>query len=122
MKRGCILFVVLLAWAQSSLAEIREYTPAQLSEPNDSIVIVDVRSQGEYDSGHLPGALHLPWDSITSRPGLLDAYKDKTIVTYCARGTRARAALKALERAGYTRLGHLEGDIPAWQQAGLPLE
>jgi rhodanese-related sulfurtransferase len=52
----------------------------------------------------------------------LEAYRGKTIVTYCAVGVRAMRALEALQQAGYPKLGHLAGDIPAWSQAGLPLE
>jgi rhodanese-related sulfurtransferase len=122
MKLVIILLASLLTWAKPALAEISEISPQQLQNPGQEIVVIDVRTRGEYDSGHIPGALHVPWDSIVGKPEQLEAYRGKTIVTYCAVGVRAMRALEALQQAGYPKLGHLAGDIPAWSQAGLPLE
>lgn len=43
-------------------------------------------------------------------------------VVYCQSGRRANMALEALQKAGYTRLSHLEGDYPGWQSQGRPVE
>lgn len=105
-----------------SWGEIMELSAQQLQNRSSEVVIIDVRTRDEYDSGHLPGAIHVPWDSVTSNPQRLADYRDKTMVAYCASGGRARAALDALNEAGYEHLGHLAGDIPAWREAGLPVE
>lgn len=51
-----------------------------------------------------------------------DCWSAVEIVVYCQSGRRANMALEALQKAGYTRLSHLEGDYPGWQSQGRPVE
>jgi len=123
MKR---LTGTLILWLATlcapALAEITEYSQQSLLEANDQVVLIDVRTRGEYDSGHIPGAINIPFDAIRSQPGMLDQYRDRTIVTYCMKGGRAYSALESLEQAGYTKLGHLQGDYLGWTESQLPTE
>ena len=74
--------------------------------------MLDVRSPEEYASGHVPGAVNIPYDQIASR--IAEVPKDKDVVLYCKSGRRAGIAAEVLAGQGYTRLQHLEGDIVAW--------
>jgi phage shock protein E len=66
----------------------------------DGAVIVDVRSKGEFDSGHINGAIHIPLDSIVNNLSKLKD-KNKTIITCCASGMRSAAAKNILKSNGY---------------------
>jgi len=82
--------------------------------------VLDVRSPEEYASGHVPGAVNIPYDQIAAR--MAEVPKDKDVVLYCKSGRRAGIAAEVLAGQGYTRLQHLEGDIVAWVDKGRPVE
>ena len=63
-------------------------------------LVVDVRTPGEYASGHFKGAINIPVSEVSSRLSEFGP-KDKPIVVYCASGARSGSAKQILERAGY---------------------
>lgn len=81
--------------------------------------LVDVRADHEWEAGHIAGAVHLPLDELAGRAGELD--RERPVVVYCRGGSRCEMAAEALAGAGFeaTPMG---GGIPAWEEAGLPLE
>jgi rhodanese-related sulfurtransferase len=87
--------------------------------------ILDVRSRAEFDSGHVPGALHFPfWKLLTQPPppALIHHDPDRVIVVYCGHGPRARLAGAGLRRHGFRRVEYLEGHMSGWRRRGLPEE
>ncbi len=62
--------------------------------------IVDVRSKGEYQGGHIIGSINIPLDTLNSHQAILK--KDKTIITCCASGMRSASAKSILKSKGYT--------------------
>lgn len=84
-------------------------------------LLLDVRAPEEFAAGHLPGAKNIPYDKIPSRINELKASQDAEIVVYCRSGRRAGIALETLLGAGFSKLGHLEGDYEGWSAAGLPV-
>jgi rhodanese-related sulfurtransferase len=64
-----------------------------------SVTVVDVRTQDEWNRGHLEGALHIEWQDILNLSS--DINKDEKIYLYCRSGYRSRKATKILEDAGY---------------------
>ena len=85
-------------------------------------LIVDVRSRAEFDAGHVPGALHMPFWAVLFRSGDIPVRQAEPIVVYCAHGPRAAFAKAALRLSGHQRILYLEGQMSAWQKAGLPQE
>jgi len=86
-------------------------------------IVLDVRRAEEFAAGRVPGARNIPHDAILADAvEALGAPQDAEIVVYCQSGRRANMALEALQKAGYTRLSHLEGDYAAWQSQGRPVE
>lgn len=86
----------------------------------EHLFVLDVRSPEEFGEGHVPGAVNIPYDQMAAR--LADVPKDKDIVLYCRSGRRAGIAADVLAANGYTRLSHLEGDMPAWIEKGRPVQ
>jgi rhodanese-related sulfurtransferase len=89
-------------------------------EAGPAPVVIDVRSPEEYASGHIPGALNIPFDPVAERISEVDA--PKGVALYCMVGPRARKGESALLAAGFESVLHLEGGLAAWQAAGLPVE
>ncbi len=74
----------------------------------------------EYASGHIPGAVNVPFDQVVQRIAEVDG--SHGVALYCMVGPRARKGESALLAAGYEQVFHLEGGLAAWQAAGLPVE
>jgi phage shock protein E len=64
--------------------------------------LIDVRTQQEYEHGHLQGSVNVPLQQLAS--SLKRIKKDKPVITYCASGTRSAAATKMLKVKGYTEV------------------
>ena len=86
---------------------------------DDGAVLLDVREIAEYESGHAPGAVHIPYEQLERRLGELP--RGRELVVYCAAGVRSSLAASLLERA-QLRVSNLRGGFSAWQHAGLPTE
>lgn len=86
----------------------------------EHVFVLDVRSPEEFATGHVPGAVNVPYDQIAAR--MSEVPKNKDVVLYCRSGRRAGIAADVLAANGYTRLSHLEGDMPAWIEKGRPVE
>jgi phage shock protein E len=74
--------------------------------------LVDVRSPGEYQSGHLPGAINLPLSELDAGLPSLGA-RNAPLVLYCASGTRSAVARARLRRHGFTAVYNL-GPMGRW--------
>jgi rhodanese-related sulfurtransferase len=95
-----------------------------LIEEGRAPTIVDVRSQGEYDTSHVPGAVHVPFYSLLGRTDELPAGRaeDRRIVVYCEHGPRAGLARAQLWLTSDRPVLFLDGHMTAWKADGLPVE
>jgi rhodanese-related sulfurtransferase len=117
-----LLALTPLACALGAGPSLARSDLAQRIERGAAPLVLDVRSTSEYASGHVPGAVHIPFREVDTRHPELLAAKDEPIVVYCAHGPRAAWAARSLRNAGYTDVVYLEGHMSAWQEAGLPIE
>lgn len=85
-------------------------------------LLLDVRTAEEYASGHVPGAVNIPYDEISSRIGELGADRGDPVVVYCEKGPRASQATAALTGAGFSSVRSLAGHMAAYRASGLPVE
>jgi rhodanese-related sulfurtransferase len=88
----------------------------------EKITILDVRTRREYRSGHVPGAVLLPYDRVVAAPNDVPGKDSKMIVVYCEIGARSALARRALVQAGFSNVLQLNGDMAAWRADGLPIE
>ena len=84
--------------------------------------ILDVRSAQEFEAGHLPDAIHVPYDELAERLADLDLDPTAEIVVHCESGRRAAEAEAVLARAGFERVRDLEGHMQGWRADGRALE
>ncbi len=118
------VFVAASASADDAvLPEAPSITPAELQAQRESGVaplVIDVRTAEEYSSGHIPGAVNIPFDQVAQR--MTEVHAPNGVALYCMVGPRARKGEAALLAAGHTAVLHLDGGLAAWQQAGFPVE
>jgi rhodanese-related sulfurtransferase len=117
-------FMLLWSYFGSKIRGIKEVgtvAALQLINHKDAL-IVDVREQDEYDSGHLLNAKLIPLGTIKGRVGELEQYREQPIITVCASGQRSKIAAAQLKNRGFTQAYSLTGGLVAWRKAELPLE
>ncbi len=118
-----ILFAssLLLSCAENELSHMTQIQLLSAIEKNAAPTIVDVRSESEYQTGHVPGALHLPFYAIWTRHAEIKRKTDDPIILYCEHGPRAGIAKFAFWTLGYTNLAYLEGHMAGWKERELPM-
>ncbi len=90
----------------------------QMNKTNPNFVIIDDRKVSDFNSGHIAGALNMPYASLADTLGKLD--KNKTYLVYCPSGCGATSNLMA--ELGFKDVHEIEGGFNAWKAAGLPVE
>ena len=85
-------------------------------------LVLDVREQKEYDSGHIINSRLIPAGQLKGRIGELEKYRNRPIVVVCRSGNRAAPITSWLGKQGFKETYLLNGGILAWQKASLPLE
>jgi rhodanese-related sulfurtransferase len=85
-------------------------------------VIVDVRTRREYEAGHVPGALHVPFYTLLVRQDDIPGTRERLVVVYCEHGPRAGVARLALRLTGFTDVRYLDGHMAGWKEHGLRRE
>ena len=98
----------------AAFQQISQEEAKTIMSTNQNAVVLDVRTQEEYDSGHIKGAVLLPVDAITeeSAQEVIPA-KDTQVLVYCRSGNRSVTASKALAQLGYTKVYEF-GGINTW--------
>jgi rhodanese-related sulfurtransferase len=118
-----------LAWSlvnakiRRDFPEVKRISTAELAawladDNRPAPLLLDVRTQPEYEVSHLRDA---EWIAPDAPPSAVEAPKDRPIVTYCSVGYRSGAFAEKLHEAGFTNVVNLEGSIFAWANEGRPL-
>ena len=81
----------------------------EMMKRDDGHVIVDVRRLLEYETGHIPGAILIPVETIGQEPPKELPDKEQIILVYCRSGVRSRIASKKLAKMGYTNVYEFGG-------------
>ncbi len=82
------------------------------------LVVLDVRTVSEYESGHLEGSINIPVEVLSGR--LSEFNPDDELLVYCRTGNRSTTAVGILRENEYDRVYHMDGGIVAWNAAGFP--
>ena len=98
---------------ENSYQQITQETAKQMMDEQD-VIILDVREQDEYDSGHIIDAVLLPVGTIDEdRAAAVIPEKDSIVLVYCRSGNRSKTASAALVELGYTQVYEF-GGINDW--------
>lgn len=107
------------AVALESLPATIDAAKANQLAGRDDVVVLDVREDWEFASGHVPGAQWIPLGELAGR--LDEVPKDKTVVAVCRSGNRSGQATELLRQNGF-QAHNMAGGMNAWQQAGYEIE
>lgn len=110
--------------AAAPAVAVRSIDVAALKQAKDAgtvPVLVDVRTPGEFASGHVPGAQNIPLDTLSGKMAELEAWKSGEVYVICQSGGRSAQASSSLAKAGFHTV-NIQGGTAAWKAAGYPTE
>ena len=108
------LVLLLTACAQAaSYEQITQEEAKQIMDTTNGYILLDTRTQEEYDQSHIPGALLIPHTEIADRAEEELPDKDQVILVYCRSGNRSKQASEVLAELGYTNVKEF-GGINTW--------
>jgi rhodanese-related sulfurtransferase len=109
------LFILYSTRRLLQRAHMKEYSASEIPRllTDNSIILLDVRTNQERTHSHIKGSLHIPLGLLQERMQSLEKYIQKEIVCYCQSGNRSRAAVSILRRNGF-HAANLKGGIAEW--------
>ena len=108
--------------------QITAVSPSQAAEliakhqGDANFVILDIRTPGEFRSGHLKDAIMIDYYSKSFVDEIRRLDKEKSYLVYCRSGNRSARSMDLLKKLQFKKIYHLESGINSWNSAGLPLE
>lgn len=94
----------------------------KLIDSNEEIIILDVRTTGEYSRGKIEGSVNLPLDDIGEKIERLLPNKEAKIIIYCLSGSRSVYAVDEMVKLGYKNVFNLTNGLLVWRAMNYPLE
>jgi glyoxylase-like metal-dependent hydrolase (beta-lactamase superfamily II)/rhodanese-related sulfurtransferase len=113
----------MTSWREEgrAVATIERLPIGDLPARAGELQLVDVRERAEWDAGHIPGSLHVPYHDIAALPDGIDPARP--VAALCASGQRAAVAASLLARYGASHVVHVTGGgVGTWERAGHPIE
>lgn len=86
------------------------------------VVLIDVRTPEEFESGHITGAKNINWNDDAFESQMSSLSKDDTYYIYCLKGGRSGSVMSWMKENGFQSVYDLKGGISAWNDEGKPLE
>lgn len=102
----------------STIPTIDVHQLKTLRDAQPNLTIIDVREQDEWDTIHIPGAIHIPKDRIVEKIKEHCSDKDTAIYLHCRSGMRSLHAAKSLQEIGFNNVYSVAGGITDWAMAG----
>jgi rhodanese-related sulfurtransferase len=88
---------------------------------NPGVVVLDVRTPGEFATGHIENAINIDVEGMTFDSEIAKLDKNVEYAVYCRSGRRSVVATEKMAEAGFTKLTNLQDGVISWQGAGYPL-
>lgn len=119
-KMILILFAMLLLTAcgqdnengqEAVYVNISAKEAKEIMDSQKGYVILDTRTQEEYNEGHIPGAILIPYDEILEKAETVLQDKNQLLLVYCRSGRRSKLAAEDLVKLGYTNIKEFGGII-----------
>lgn len=94
----------------------------ELMDKHEPMVILDVRTPGEFARGKIPGAINLPVDEVAAKIETVVLDKKVPVYVYCLSATRSPIAVQIMENLGYTNVYNMDPGLLGWRAYHYPLD
>ena len=115
---GFLLFFPRIFSAGAKSISIKD---AILMMNRNPCALIDLRSEDDFNSGHIANAQNIPYASIEKSVETLKKYSNKHHILYCQKGIRSEKALSLLQKIGMEKVYSIEGGLDQWIKGQLPL-
>jgi len=112
----------LLTQAKAAVKSVSAADVKAAIDKKEKAIYLDVRTPGEFESGHLPGAINVSNRILESKISALIPDKNTKIYVYCQEITRSPLATKTLNNLGYKNAVLVDATLEDWIKAGYPME
>ncbi|SET86171.1 rhodanese-like domain-containing protein [Thalassotalea agarivorans] len=119
-----LVLMIIVTSVQIKMSPVKQYSPQELTFAvnKEDAVVVDIRSENEFNKGRIIDAKHLGTDKANKNEfASLEKFKDRPIIVVCNAGISAQKVAAQLFKAGFTKAGLLKGGMNAWLNASLPV-
>jgi rhodanese-related sulfurtransferase len=119
-----LVVMIIVTTIRINLSPIKQISSQELTflMNKEEGIAVDVRSEKDFNAGHILDAISLSNDKITKNGFVsLEKHKEKPIIVVCSAGLSATKVANDLLKAGFARINILKGGMGAWTSAGLPV-
>lgn len=123
-----ILVIALLVlwdvawWLGFGVSPLSPWTMKQMVNEGNAPTVLDVRTQAEYESFHIPGAINVPYPASLAEYAVKVPDPNAPIVVVCMSGHRSPPVVKQLQEGGYTNVSNLTWGMMAWKLFGGEVE
>jgi rhodanese-related sulfurtransferase len=114
---------ILVTEVRRLMRGYKSIKPAELTQLINAggAVVIDLSAGTDFEKGHIAGSRNVQPAQFGPEHKLVANAKQKPVVLVCRTGNASETAAKALKKAGFEQVHVLDGGLPAWQQAELPL-
>jgi rhodanese-related sulfurtransferase len=118
MKSLLLSFVLFVSYTSVAQIQLLGVDDFKKIEGNKNVLIVDVRTPYEYNSGHIQGAINIDYYATDFKTQLSKLDHSLPIYIYCHSGVRSAKAAHTLKSLNFSKIYDLDGGIVAWKKAG----
>lgn len=105
---------LVLLFAPAGGPGVEEVSPGRIAQLiGEGVRVIDVRTPGEFDTSHLPGAENVPMNTLAQEASAWD--RSEPVIIYCTTGARSSSAVRLLADQGFEQVYHFTDGIIAWE-------
>ncbi len=121
---GALVFYILTTFtfaAEQNIANINAKQAGELVQSNKELIILDVRTEGEFSGAHIKGAKHIDVKQPDFKEKVAKLDRTQTYLIHCKSGGRSKRALAIMKQLGFQHLYHLDSGLNGWKKEDLPV-
>lgn len=115
--------LIIISLIKTATSGSKSLTPLMMTQMvnKQNAVVVDLRAIADFNKGHIPGSMNIPFGKLKDRIKDLEKHKETPIIMVCNAGVQAGNAAMQLRKSGFTEVHKLKGGIQSWTTENLPL-
>lgn len=115
--------LIIISLVKTMTSGSKSLTPLVMTQMvnKQNAVVVDLRAIADFNKGHIPGSINIPFGKLKDRIKDLEKHKETPIIMVCNAGVQAGNAVMQLRKHGFAEVHKLKGGIQSWTTENLPL-
>ncbi|MCW9029306.1 MAG: rhodanese-like domain-containing protein [Kangiella sp.] len=115
--------LIIISLIKTATSGSKSLTPLVMTQMinKQNAVVVDLRAIADFNKGHIPGSINIPFGKLKDRMKDLEKHKETPIIMVCNAGVQAGSAAMQLRKNGFSEVHKLKGGIQSWTTESLPL-